>query len=156
MSHLDIYTDGSPGPNKGPWCGWGAAAYIGGVMTRRACGIGKGKETTNAMELEGMIRGIGFAADSAMQSTVWVDSQYAANSWSKIVLLHHAGWRVKGKLIPNADKLEFLYDLLHEFGYASLVTVRWLRGHQGVEGNEEADRLSKLAAYKGEQWDETL
>lgn len=156
MSHLDIYTDGSPGPKNGPWSGWGVAAYIGGTLTRRACGVGKGKETTNAMELEGLIRGVGFAADSAMQSTIWVDSQYTADSWSKLVLHHHNDWKVKGKTIPNATKLEFLYDLLHEFGYASLVNVRWLRGHQGVAGNEEADRLSKLAAYKGEQWDESI
>jgi ribonuclease HI len=153
---MQIYTDGSPGPKKGEWSGWGAAAYIGDTCVRRACGIFRGKVTTNAAELEGLIRGIGMAADASAQSVIWTDSQYVMNSWNNLIRLHHAGFQEKGVKIPNADRLELIYDLLYEFEYASLLDLRWIRGHTKIAGNEEADRLSKLAAYKGEMFDEKV
>lgn len=155
-SHLNIYVDGSPGPKVGGWSGWGVVVYIGDTCVRRLCGTTRDKVTTNATELEALIRGIGVAADSPAQATVWTDSQYVMGCWNKLIQLHHNDFKEKERKVPNADRLEFLYDLLYEFGYSSLVDLRWLRGHNKTVGNEEADKLSKLAAYRGETFDEKI
>jgi ribonuclease HI len=147
---INIYVDGSPG-KKGEqgWSGWGLCAMDGDRIFARACGVSTCKESTNAMELEALIRGIGFAADRRLQATVWVDSIYTAKAFSQALLLYGAEFKRKGKLIPNADRIELLYELLYELGWLNLVECRWTKGHKNIIGNEEADRLSKLAAYAG-------
>jgi ribonuclease HI len=147
---INIYVDGSPG-KKGEqgWSGWGLCAMDEKRIIARACGVAPRKESTNAMELEALIRGIGFAADRRLQATVWVDSLYTAKTFSQALTLYGSEFKRKGKLIPNADRIELLYELLYELGWLNLVECRWTKGHKGLAGNEEADKLSKLAAYEG-------
>lgn len=106
------------------------------------------------MELEALLRGIGFAAVHRAQATVWVDSAYTAKLFQQCHALHASDYRRKGKRIPNADRIELLYEMLYEFGWINLVSCRWTKGHKGAVGNEEADKLAHAAAYEGQTIDE--
>lgn len=51
------------------------------------------------------------------------------------------GWKKKGGEIKNLDIVQDAYDLYQE----SNVTLTWVRGHEGDEGNELADEWANKA-----------
>ena len=56
----------------------------------------------------------------------------------------------------NAAPAQYIWDMFHD-GWAKAkkrhrnlqLTIRWVPGHEGVWGNEEADRLAKAAVGEG-------
>ena len=150
----ELYVDGSPGPKTGEgWAGWGIALVAGAYPLYEGCGVTAERVTTNAIELEALIQGLAFLLRAQIPSviTVWTDSRYVAEQVSRLPVLYAANFAdEKGFEVQNADRLQFLYELLYEFGASRMCIIRHVKGHDGIFGNELADKLSKLAAYKGE------
>ena len=129
-----IWTDGACYPNPGPggW-GWhrsdGEQAY-GGVR----------ETTNNRMELTAILEALKALPDGA-QATVYSDSQYCVNGltvWARG--WEREDWKKKGEPMPNRD----LWMALHEQKQRVVARFEWVRGHNGNEGNERADRLAAM------------
>ncbi len=124
---IQIYTDGACLGNPGPG-GWGAVIIEDG-RTRTMSGADK-STTNNRMEMRAVSQGLA-AVPEAEQITVFSDSRYVVNTMTR-------GWKRKS----NVD----LWNRLDAEVAAHRVEWRWVRGHDGNPGNEEADSLATAAA----------
>lgn len=158
-SRYALFVDGSPGPKVKPgWSGWGVALMAGESPIYESCGVTFGRVSTNAVELEALIQGLSYLLKLQLPTmvTVWTDSKYVMGCVAKIASLHEAGFvDAKGNPIENQDRIRFLYEILYEMDMLRKAFIRWTKGHQKKDGvlkvgNDLADTLSKLAAYKGE------
>jgi ribonuclease HI len=136
-SAVTIHTDGACVPNPGPG-GWGALLRYGG-HERELCGGDAGTTTNNRMELTAPIE----ALEALTRPSVvhlYTDSTYVRNgitSW--VTSWQRNGWRTSAKQpVKNEDLWRRLVDACarHE------VQWHWVKGHNGDEGNERADRLA--------------
>lgn len=132
---LKIWTDGScfPNPGAGGWA-W--------ICQDGRQGSGRREPTTNQrMELLAAIEGIRSNLSRPGQIVVISDSQYVvrgATLWYKGWLSN--GWRnSQGKPVANVDLWKELLALKEA---AAFVDFQWVRGHNGDEMNEKADRLA--------------
>lgn len=142
---IEVYTDGACSGNPGPG-GWGVLITEDGAE-RRLSG-GERATTNNRMELMAAIEALkSFPEGTAL--TLHTDSQYVKNgvtSW--IVSWKRNGWKTASrKPVKNQD----LWETLDALSSARAVTWKWVKGHAGHAGNEEADRLARagLAAANG-------
>jgi len=120
---IHIYTDGSCLGNPGPG-GWAAIIKENGGKKRLA---GREDDTTNnRMEILAVIKGLQ-AIPSHSEVTIFSDSQYVVNTMTR-------GWKRKA----NQDLWAALDTAVKE----RRVTWKWVRGHAGNPGNEEADALA--------------
>ncbi|MBB4658747.1 ribonuclease HI [Parvularcula dongshanensis] len=132
----DVYTDGACAGNPGPG-GWGV--LIEGESPRRLSG-GERATTNNRMELQAAIEALA-AFRPGTKVTIHTDSQYVRNGvtswvhgWKK------NGWRTAAKKpVKNQD----LWQALDALATERAVTWKWVKGHAGHPGNEEADRLAR-------------
>jgi ribonuclease HI len=124
--------------------GWGA--YIeAGARTISLYG-GEHDTTNNRMELMACIETLWYLPARSSIELV-CDSQYVvkgateyAETWVR------AGWRTSSnKAVANQDLWE---ELLLAVRRHRLVTWRWVKGHNGNEGNEHADRLAGMGVPK--------
>lgn len=72
------------------------------------------------------------------------DSQYVMNS----ITMWLASWKAKGTADSKRKNIDLLLEL--ESKLTGFVDVKWqhVRGHTGIFGNEEADRLANAGAVK--------
>ena len=139
MTDIIIYTDGACSGNPGAG-GWGVVV-INNTDIEKFNGYEK-DTTNNRMELMAAIQGI---AKQKVGSKIilYTDSKYVMNgvntwihSWKK------NNWKTSGKKdVKNVD-LWISLDKLNNFHD---VDWRWVKGHSGNEGNEQADMLANLA-----------
>jgi ribonuclease HI len=140
-----IYTDGACTGNPGPG-GYGVVMIHG--ANEKELSAGFRLTTNNRMEILACIAGLE-ALKRPSAVTIYSDSKYVVNamnnSWA--VKWRSRGWKRKlenGEMKDalNADLWAQMLDLCdkHE------VTFRWVRGHDGNEGNERCDRLARSAA----------
>jgi ribonuclease HI len=140
--HVQIYTDGACSGNPGPG-GWGAILVYGDKEKELS---GHEEHTTNnRMELMAAIMGLAKLKTSC-RVDVYTDSTYVQKGiteWLK-------GWKAKGwktadkKPVKNAD----LWQQLEEAAARHDVSWHWVRGHDGHEYNERADKLAVEAIKK--------
>ncbi|WP_293391896.1 ribonuclease HI [Nevskia sp.] len=136
MKAVIAYTDGACRGNPGPG-GWGVSLQYGEHL-KELCG-GEAPTTNNRMEL--------MAAISALESlreactvTLHTDSKYVLQgltewlpSWKK------RGWKTADKKpVKNQD----LWQRLDVAAARHQIDWRWVKGHSGDPGNENADRLA--------------
>ncbi|MFZ2240070.1 MAG: ribonuclease HI [Gordonia amarae] len=137
-----IYTDGACHGNPGPG-GWGAVVRLAGDE-RRLFG-GESHTTNNRMELLAAIEALE-SLEAACAVRLHTDSQYVRNgitSW--IVGWKRKGWKAStGAPVKNVD----LWQRLDAAASRHRVDWRWVRGHNGDEGNELADRLATRGAIE--------
>jgi ribonuclease HI len=146
---IHIFSDGAAIPNPGAG-GWGVVIYEDGAEI--ATGRGGDPETTNnQMELVGLLNAIekakALAGNPAV--TIWSDSQYCVkgcNEWMP-------GWKAKGwfragenaepknRVVMNVELWKAIDEALSSA--ASNISIRWVKGHSGVAGNERADQLAE-------------
>lgn len=131
------YADGSCSPNPGP----GGYAVI---LNKQPVALGSepsGAETTN-------IRMEGFALIDALKLAngepceIHTDSEF----WINVITKWSIGWKKnnwakKGGEIKNLDIVKEVCEL-YDQSQAKLV---WVRGHNGLEGNELADQWANKA-----------
>lgn len=139
MKEVEIYCDGACRGNPGPG-GWGALLRS-GDHEKRLYGA-EALTTNNRMELQGAIQGLA-ALNRDCRVTVWTDSEYVKKGMTEWL----PGWKARGwktsqkQPVKNAD----LWQRLEQETLRHQVDWRWVKGHNGHEGNEIADQLANLA-----------
>lgn len=138
MTEVELYCDGACRGNPGPG-GWGVLLRS-GSHEKRLYG-GAAQTTNNRMELQGAIEGLA-ALRKDCRVTVWTDSEYVKKGMTEWL----AGWKARGwknsqrQPVKNAD----LWQRLEAETLRHQVEWRWVKGHNGHEGNEIADQLANL------------
>ena len=123
------YTDGSASPNPGP----GGFAVIKDLRPH-ILGSEDGQTTNIRMEGKALIAALEDA--NGAECVIYSDSEFWINVVTKWEPGWQArGWKKKGGEIKNLDIVQPLFELYT----SSEADLRWVRGHEGDEGNELAD-----------------
>ena len=134
----EIYTDGACRGNPGPG-GWGVLLIAG--KHRKTLHGGDPETTNNRMELTAAIEALN-ALKSGQRAVLHTDSKYVmdgVNEW--LPNWKKRGWKTASKKqVKNKD----LWQALDEAVARHEIDWRWVRGHDGNPGNEEADALANL------------
>ncbi len=132
----EIYTDGACRGNPGPG-GWGVLLIAG--KHRKTLHGGDPETTNNRMELTAAIEALN-ALKSGHPAVLHTDSKYVmdgVNEW--LPNWKKRGWKTASKKqVKNKD----LWQALDEAVARHEIDWRWVRGHDGNPGNEEADALA--------------
>lgn len=124
-----FYTDGSASPNPGSG---GYAVIENGQPV--ALGSEDGDTTNIRMEGKAIIAALTLAAGEPC--SINTDSEFWINVITKWAPGWEAkGWKKKGGEIKNLDIVQEVYPLFQQ----SKATLVWVRGHNGDDGNEQAD-----------------
>lgn len=140
--HVAIYTDGACSGNPGPG-GWGAVLVHGDKEKELS---GHAEDTTNnRMEMTAAIKALE-ALKSSCRVDLTTDSKYVMQGITEWV----PGWKKRGwktadkKPVKNVD----LWQQLEEAVGRHEVKWHWVKGHDGHEYNERADKLATEAIKK--------
>ena len=133
---VEIYTDGACRGNPGPG-GWGAVLIAG--RHRKTLHGGEPETTNNRMELTAAIEALN-ALKGSRKVVLHTDSKYVMHgitewmaNWKK------RGWKTTAKKpVKNQD----LWIALDEAISRHDIRWKWVKGHDGNPGNEEADALA--------------
>ena len=133
---VEIYTDGACRGNPGPG-GWGVLLVAG--RHRKTLHGGDPNTTNNRMELTAAIEALN-ALKGSRKVVLHTDSRYVMHgitewldNWKK------RGWKTAAKKpVKNQD----LWMALDEAIERHDITWKWVKGHDGDPGNEEADMLA--------------
>jgi ribonuclease HI len=135
-SLIKIYTDGACSGNPGPG-GWGVFIENSGNVTELS---GRDENTTNnRMELKAVIEALKFFTINS-KLTIHTDSKYVMDGASRWVInWKKNNWKTAQKKdVKNKDLWIELDNLLN---YHDVSWV-WVKGHDGIYGNERADYLA--------------
>lgn len=133
---IEIWTDGASKGNPGPG-GWGAWLKF-GTKTKELWG-GELNTTNNRMELLGPINALTILKKPC-KITLYTDSKYVQQGMTAWIY----GWMKKnwktqsGGAVKNVELWKQLYELSKQHE----ITWVWVKGHDGIEGNEMADLLA--------------
>ena len=133
---ITIYTDGACRGNPGPG-GWGVVLTAG--KHHKTMHGGDPETTNNRMELTAAIEALNVLKRPS-KVLLHTDSTYVMKgiqewmpSWKK------RGWKTSNKKpVKNQD----LWMALDEATARHDITWKWVKGHSGNDGNEEADALA--------------
>jgi ribonuclease HI len=125
---IEVWTDGACSGNPGP-AGLGVHLRVGGSVRELSEFLGEG--TNNIAELMAILRGLEMIDDRGASVAVMTDSAYSIGLLTQ-------GWKPKANQALVAE----LRGLAAGFTRLAFVKVA---GHAGVEGNERADALARLA-----------
>ncbi|GJD11377.1 Ribonuclease H [Galdieria sulphuraria] len=139
---LKLYTDGACISNGSCSAKAGYGVYFGDGDSRNISRPLLGQVQTNQRaELSAMI--------AALES---VYSRYVKDiltaGWLEQWKLNH--WKRKVGELKNLDliqRLDYLWNKVHQQSKAKIEIV-WVKGHDGLKGNEEADRLATLGIHQ--------
>jgi ribonuclease HI len=145
---VEIWTDGGCRPNPGPG-GWSAILTFRNVV--KELSGAEAVTTNNRMELTAAAEALE-ALKRPSHVVVHTDSQYLKNGitrWSTGWV--RKGWRSStGDPVANID----LWKRILSAAEKHRVEWKWVRGHDGNDMNERADRLAteaRRAAFGGER-----
>lgn len=136
MDKVEIFTDGACKGNPGPG-GWGAWLVAG--ATEKELFGGELNTTNNRMELMAVIEALN-ALKRPCEVVVHTDSQYVQKGISEWIHGWKAwGWKTASRApVKNVD----LWQALDTAQARHAISWRWVKGHNGHEGNERADALA--------------
>lgn len=134
---VTIHTDGACIPNPGPG-GWGALLRQ-GSHELELCGGEAGSTTNNRMELTAPIEALA-VLKRRVRVELYTDSTYVRSGITQWVAgWERNGWQTKAKQpVKNVDLWQQLKAAVERHD----VHWHWVKGHNGDEGNERADRLA--------------
>jgi ribonuclease HI len=142
-----IYTDGSCYNNGRKGARGGIGVYWGDGDSRNVSQPLVGRQTNNRAEIEGARYGIEQARNQGYsQVTVHTDSEFlvkGATEW--MPRWKENGWQTySGNTVKNESDFKALDRSMGD------IDVKFVheRGHSGVYGNEQADRLANQGARK--------
>lgn len=138
MNAIDIYTDGACKGNPGPG-GWGV--LLKAADSQKELFGGELATTNNRMEMTAVIEALS-ALKRPCQVRLHVDSQYVLKGMTEWLPGWKArGWKTAAKApVKNVDLWQRLDHLVSSAGHK--IEWRWVRGHDGDPGNEQADVLA--------------
>lgn len=154
---VHIFCDGASVPNPGVG-GWGVVVFADGVEIASLHG-GDPETTNNQMELAGLLNAIEkvkqLSGISGQLVTIWCDSQYCVNGvndwrhkWKR------NGWKkspAATEHVKNVDLWRAIDDALGESVHrGGNISIRWVKGHHGIAGNERADQLAEQGRLEAE------
>ena len=142
MKKVEIYTDGACSGNPGPG-GWAAILVYGGTEKELT---GYEPETTNnRMEMTAAIQGLE-ALKSPCKVDLYTDSTYVKDGITQWIHDWKArGWKTSSKKpVKNSD----LWQALEAASARHEIRWHWVRGHDGHDYNERADKLAVEAIKK--------
>ena len=133
---IEIYTDGACRGNPGPG-GWGAVLIAG--RHRREIYGGEAETTNNRMELTAAIEALN-ALKGSRSVVLHTDSKYVMQGITEWM----ANWKKRGWKTASRQpvKNQDLWIALDEAIARHDVHWKWVKGHAGNQGNEEADALA--------------
>ncbi len=136
MKRVEMFSDGACRGNPGPG-GWGVLLRWNG-HEKRLCG-GEPLTTNNRMELMAAIRGLE-ALKRPCSVLLVTDSEYVRKGMTEwLPNWKRRGWKTASrKPVKNAD----LWQELDAQVQRHRVEWRWVKGHSGHDGNEQADALA--------------
>ena len=138
MKTIEIYTDGACRGNPGPG-GWGVLLIAG--RHRKTMHGGDPETTNNRMELTAAIEALNVLKKPS-KVVLHTDSKYVMdgiNDW--MANWKQRGWKTAAKKpVKNQD----LWMALDEATQRHEIHWKWVKGHDGNPGNEEADELANL------------
>ena len=136
MKQVIMYTDGACRGNPGPG-GWGALLKFNG--TQKEIFGGSLSTTNNKMELKAAIEGLRLLTEPC-SINLYTDSKYVMDGITQWINNRKKNdWKTSAKKdVKNKELWQELDNLMdyHE------VTLHWVKGHSGDEGNEMADMLA--------------
>ncbi|KAL7633037.1 UNVERIFIED_CONTAM: hypothetical protein RMT77_016613 [Armadillidium vulgare] len=141
--YLQLYTDGGC-YNNGKENAYGAVGiYFGRGSKLNTSVMLEGKVTNNIAEIKAAYLGLQKAYENGFRKVkLFTDSHYVVmccSHWLK-------GWKknnwkkANGRPVLNQEELEYLDEAISKMDDVQMVFVR---GHQGIEGNEYADKLAR-------------
>jgi len=136
VKQVIVYTDGACKGNPGPG-GWGVLLECNGQQKRLHGG--ELQTTNNRMELTAAISALD-ALKETCKVTLYTDSSYVMQGLTEWLPNWKArGWRTASKQpVKNQD----LWQQLDASAARHQINWKWVKGHSGDPGNEEADRLA--------------
>ena len=102
---------------------------------------GEADSTNNRMEMTAVIKAL-TALKGRQQVTLYTDSKYVLDGINKWI----DGWKKRGwktaakKPVKNQD----LWEALDAAREQHDIDWKWVKGHAGIAGNEQADELANL------------
>jgi ribonuclease HI len=148
LNKVVIYTDGACKGNPGPG-GWGVLMRSTDGSVKELSG-GERETTNNRMEMMAVIQALS-ALKRPCEVTLHLDSQYVLKGITEWL----AGWKAKGwktaakQPVKNVDLWQQLDQLVSQAGHR--IDWRWVKGHAGDPGNEQADALANLGVVQASQ-----
>ena len=142
-SSVVVFADGAAKGNPGPG-GWGAIVVTpDGQVTE--LGGGERHTTNNRMELTAAIEALRHVGAAAGPVAVHTDSAYVIRGIREWIHgWRRRGWRTAaGEEVSNRDLWETLASAERRTGK---VVWHYVRGHQGIPGNERADEIADAFA----------
>jgi ribonuclease HI len=132
---ITYYTDGSASPNPGP----GGYAVI---KDGSPCILGTEAGQTTNIRMEGLALIAAMKDAAGQECEIFTDSEFWINVITKWAPGWEAkGWKKKNGEIKNLDIVKEVYPLYKK----SKAVLKWVRGHEGNEGNEKADEWANKA-----------
>lgn len=139
-----LYTDGACSGNPGPG-GWGTVV-ISSEGQIQELGGGSRETTNNRMEVRAALEGLRFLGSVDIPVEIYTDSTYLIRGITQWIW----GWRKKGWKNAEGDDVQnrdLWEELLREVS-GKKISWNYVRGHQGVPGNERCDEIA-VAFAKG-------
>jgi ribonuclease HI len=142
IKHVQIYTDGACSGNPGPG-GWGAILVYGDI--EKEISGGASETTNNRMELTAAIESLR-ALKAHCRIDLYTDSTYVQKGITEwLPSWKSRGWKTADKKpVKNSD----LWQKLDEAAANHSISWHWVRGHDGHEYNERADKLARDAVVR--------
>ena len=142
---ITIFTDGAARGNPGPG-GYGVVLQT--DRHKKELSEGYKMTTNNRMELLAVIVGLEALKFKGSEVVIYTDSKYIADAVNKGWLLE---WEKKAfRKKKNSDLWKRFLKVYRQHD----VTIRWVEGHSGIQGNERCDRLAVAASEKSELLDD--
>ncbi len=142
-----VYTDGSRTPKRS---GWGTVVIMGNLY-HCLSGSEEGA-TNNKMEATAFLEGLKFMKSRKDDFHIYSDSQYVLKTLFEPIYEEKnrgeyspdkLGWIKKWDVKDDSRaNIEIFREILRLLKVKKPSKVFWVRGHQGILGNEIADRLS--------------
>jgi len=141
---ITIYCDGACKGNPGK-AGSGLAIYHGKRKPTLLYGVYEERGTNNTAELNALYKALLIALESdPSKVTICCDSKYSIDCISNWAYgWKRNGWTKKSGEIKNLEMIKLAHELYDSI--KSRVTLKHVKGHSGVEGNELADRMAVYA-----------
>jgi ribonuclease HI len=141
---LSIYCDGACLNNPGK-SGSGLSIYVDKHKPILLYGDYKELGTNNTAELNALYKALIIASKSkATNITIFSDSKYSIDCITKWAYNWKSkAWTKKGGEIKNLEIIKISHELYDTI--KNRITVKYVKGHSGIEGNELADRMAMMA-----------